>query len=108
MEVSGNMSDLIERQTAIDAIHDEFDDVRVWGESGAEAANKIEDVLWRVPSGQQWIPCDERLPEEDGEYLIYNGYGKIHIDHYSGCLGWLQHRAIAWMPLPEPPKEVVI
>ena len=78
----------------------------------------------------RWIPVSERLPEEDGEYLLF---GKIDEDEENylfigeydscgeqfgiwqeqydrstlGCLGsefFEYARVIAWMPLPEPYK----
>lgn len=60
----------------------------------------------------QWIPCSERLPEEDGKYLVcwcgawgvdicfaeYSKCGKYWHAKYGG-----EYRGItAWMPLPEP------
>ena len=74
--------------------------------------------------GRKWIPCSERLPDskEDvlvwfeyfryGEYdCLYQTYGIGNyikknddwmVNHETG---WDQLRVIAWMPLPEPPKE---
>ena len=80
---------------------------------------------------QQWIPCGERLPEEDTEVLISYRYkeGEGNTDHVNiditsygtVCFGgreihtlkeWRQpfdyfhanYEVIAWMPLPEPYK----
>ena len=96
--------------------------------------NLIEDIkgLPPVTPKQKWIPVSERLPEEDGEYLLW---GKICEDdennycfigeydscaekfgdwreyHDSSTLGFLDselieyHKVLAWMPLPEPYKE---
>lgn len=70
---------------------------------------------------QRWIPVSERLPEEDGQYLItvkYKpeaGYENIYAEHGE----WVDGRwdmfcfghcgevegIVAWMPLPEPYKE---
>ena len=68
-----------------------------------------------------WIPCSERLPEEDGQYLITVKY--VHVDDYEdiysehgewadgkwdmftfGHCGKVEN-IIAWMPLPEPYRE---
>lgn len=63
----------------------------------------------------KWIPCSERLPEEDGNYLV--DYGKMTVLSYEG--GWNCfrdytgrvhrdneiHAVKAWMPLPEPYEE---
>ena len=79
-----------------------------------------------------WIPCSERLPEEDTEVLISYRYkeGEGDTDHVNiditsygtTCFGgreihtlkeWRQpfdyfhanYEVIAWMPLPEPYEE---
>lgn len=72
-----------------------------------------------------WIPASERLPEEDGRYLVTFKSGiKICMVGYDSCrrtvlgypighgwysLGKAQYYAedsiIAWMPLPKPYKE---
>lgn len=82
---------------------------------------------------ERWISCSERLPEEDTEVLISYRYkeGEGDTDHVNiditsygtVCFGgreihtlkeWRQpfdyfhanYEVIAWMPLPEPYKEV--
>ena len=72
-------------------------------------------------SAQQWIPCSERLPEEDGQYLIMVKYKHVndsYEDVYAEHGEWFDGRwdmfcfghcgevedIIAWMPLPEPWK----
>jgi len=59
----------------------------------------------------RWIPVSERLPEEDGEYLIFwqckHGKG-IEIDVYSTSLGWHDVDSdlhTHWMPLPNLPED---
>ena len=58
----------------------------------------------------KWIPVTERLPEEDGWYLVYRGeYGGICIVHYKVLKTkgkWMckWEEVTHWMPLPEPPK----
>lgn len=68
-----------------------------------------------------WIPCSERLPEEDGQYLITvkykhvnDNYEDVYAEHgewYEGrwdmfCFGHCGEveDIIAWMPLPKPWK----
>ena len=75
---------------------------------------------------QQWIPCSERLPEdedyrpysenEDGVVWWFNGAGLMGLGWYYPCLEtWayydemscsekLVDNVIAWMPLPDPYK----
>lgn len=59
----------------------------------------------------KWIPVSEKLPEEDGIYLVSGG-GKVWSAQCLtfGCFrGWSNDArnpaVIAWMPLPEPYKE---
>ena len=89
----------------------------------------IREALKEVKK-DDWVPCSERLPERDGEYLVtyekgYAGdYGfdlvgiaPFEVDcegfgiwqenfdlHTLGSLGsdWVDIPVIAWMPLPEP------
>lgn len=64
----------------------------------------------------RWVPCSERLPEENeyvGDvckyYLIQDEYGDMYVAHLSS-VGWIpinslkaiSDEVIAWMPLPEP------
>lgn len=81
---------------------------------------------------REWVPCDERLPEKDGEYLCqrnsiycdmmevcrfsnnlfkiddydfyeYRREKKKGFYGYSGEWGYYEiNDVIAWMPLPDP------
>ena len=59
----------------------------------------------------QWIPCSERLPDKEGNYLMtaqptYNHTKDIRIAHWSGrWVGYVKPEILAWMPLPEPYRE---
>lgn len=78
----------------------------------------------------RWIPVEERLPEEEGVYIVcvdgevkcdaycmfegverwlcYDGrLNALYIDPYSSKLKRepLYPRVTHWMPLPQPPKE---
>ena len=83
-------------------------------------ANCVKDMP-TIESEPQWIPCSERLPVEDGEYLITVKYEHVdgHEDIYSEHGDWDDGKwdmfsfghcgkvesIIAWMPLPEPYRE---
>jgi hypothetical protein len=91
-----------------------------------------EGELIAQPEIMKWIPCSERLPEEDTEVLISYRYKEgegdtdhVNIDitsHGTTCFGgreihtlkeWRQpfdyfhanYEVIAWMPLPTPYRE---
>ena len=64
-----------------------------------------------VTPTQKWIPCSERLPENDEDVLTTNGIGInicwIDTDDHKWRLrndDYIMDSVIAWMPLPEPYK----
>ena len=110
------MSDLISRQAAIDAVKrlslGETDAMRL--------AMRIGDYLERLPSAQpeqRWIPCSERLPEDEGLVLAFGDEGLLIAEHYRFG-DWVKFMLdkdgrymspypttiYYWMPLPEPPE----
>ena len=63
--------------------------------------------------GGKWIPCSERLPENNGNYMTCDEKGNIHIFWYDDCqkcpfniseYHTRYYPVVAWMPLPEPYK----
>ena len=74
---------------------------------GLEMAIKIVKEVTEEYNGG-WIPCCERLPEENGHYLIFDNRGMIYESTYLANM-WLiassSTDVIAWQPLPEPFKE---
>lgn len=95
------------------------------------AYHKVKEIVQEVAEEYNggWIACSERLPKEDGSYLVQSVFEEeVHFyDQYydSGCeafgtyrdyydentLGFLDSEfvkdecVIAWKPLPEPFKE---
>lgn len=65
-------------------------------------------VLSTMPSAQRWTPCSERLPEEDGVYIVTTSKGQVqqHVFNINGNSKeyWMRCN-IAWMPSPEPYKR---
>ena len=54
---------------------------------------------------RQWIPCSERLPDDDGSYLCSEWGGFCYTDNFSDGKWRLAKNGaicIAWMPLPKP------
>ena len=61
----------------------------------------------------KWIPCSERLPEEDGTYIAwitYEGSEYTSMEEFDTVTMWDFHafnpnnKVIAWKPLPEDYK----
>ena len=99
------MDDLISRQAAIDAmnqmmINRPLDSDR-WVIS--DCLNKIVNL----PSAQQWIPCSERLPDQNGKYLVVGRQKAINILKFDGGRWYGKWGVVAWMPLPSPYREEV-
>ena len=62
-----------------------------------------------VDAVPRWIPCEERLPENESEVLVTDNNGHIRHAFYDAQCDWfgtyegsMTIIAIAWMPLPEP------
>ena len=92
-------------------------------ELGVKIIDFIENIDGEKENG--WIPVTERLPEEDGRYLVTFKYGiKVCMVGYGSCKrtvlgypighGWYsleeaqyyaEDSIIAWMHLPESYKE---
>ena len=83
-------------------------------------ADMITDLERRLAE-REWIPCSERLPEEDGYYIVYapsyrggsssgkeihNGamFSRFKSGKWSIEIGYHKRPNCvkAWMPLPEP------
>ena len=57
----------------------------------------------------KWVPVEKGLPDKDGKYLVttrgnYNDI--IDIANYTKGIWHKANEIIAWMPLPEPYKEI--
>lgn len=83
----------------------------------AALQQEIEKLRGQVP---RWIPVEERLPENFrkvlcwGEYFRYGDFNGMFVNYalgYQNNGSWggevangANARALAWMPLPEPPE----
>lgn len=113
------MSDLIDRQELRRAMYHEAmekdSNEQKW-DSGCWIRYKMfERVVDSIPQANQWIPCSEKLPEEDERVLVTDEDGEIEIARYE-YNAWAEDPTaewwdgeyrvfpVAWMPLPEPWK----
>ena len=75
-----------------------------------DSADAIEELLAAVP---HWISVEERLPEENKNYLYYGVFLPLGVKAMDMCrfdgVRWRTSSDVEithWMPLPAPPKEV--
>ena len=128
------MSDLINRQDAIDALKicgNNEDGVNcykcpirdeqwngAWQDDETNCYTKLMRDSAELLSAQpepHWIPCSERLPEESGKYLVsvLDGVGRrtTVAPYQSRYKAWTltgrmaYWKVVAWMPLPAPYRE---
>lgn len=115
------MNDLISRRAAIDALAKNCKEVSrdlYEIEGSPEYCRMVESIaecLKDIPPAQRWIPVTERLPEDDGNYLIWFRYKSVlggfqedmAMEYYADSTGWDcdNVNVIAWHPLPEPYTE---
>lgn len=80
-----------------------------WGWS-EETVDAIEMGIHALKE-TQWIPCSERLPEDNADVIICFYSGEVTEMRYLGngiFQGVYEHTTkaiVAWMPLPEPYRE---
>jgi hypothetical protein len=110
------MSELIDRQDALDALCDACTLARVKSECIFKNLESCMDhnAILDVPAvEEQWIPCSERLPEIGQSVLLsvggmYSAEGCLREDGDWAQFRWnaIQRKDMvgAWRPLPEPYK----
>lgn len=110
---------------AIEDLQEKLDDARMDASEWAESLEYMSAAKVKLEEQTRWIPVTERLPEKDGynlcwlTYTVYPGPGPgetracrdvVYFDIKSKhwFLGYShpgRSKVLAWMPLPEPPKE---
>ena len=127
------MNDLISRQAAIDAlwkalyeyedktekqfIDSEELDVADWIQHRNFVQNMSDidrQTILGLPSAQPgWIPVTERLPEEEGLYLVAGDFppgAEVHTRYFNVLYdrsiwsGTMTDKVKWWMPIPKPPE----
>ena len=106
----------IDRQAAIEALRTCYDTKTISMDNGDEYINYGDAVgeIEQLPTAQpRWIPCGERLPEDDVEVLVTDDAGGVQwlgvdkmmsYEDGSGRFWLISQHPSAWMPLPEPYK----
>jgi len=76
------------------------------------ALNLLSEYIKEAPTVNGWISVKDRLPEKDEDVIIYGKYigasGTAYPEMLITDIDEFVHSGyvpIAWMPLPEPPKE---
>lgn len=64
--------------------------------------------LDKLEEESKWIPCSEELPEVKQKVLVQYADESMATKkcNDAGHLAWFYSNAVAWMPAPEPYKEV--
>lgn len=60
-----------------------------------------ESFIRENQSEQRWIPCSERLPDQNGKYLVVGRQKAINILKFDGGRWYGKWGVVAWMPLPD-------
>jgi hypothetical protein len=100
------MSDLIDRQAAIDAIRASTSKYTGFMEMEMYTADDAVEAIEAVPAASPWHRVEEP-PKENGRYFV-SWEGAVATDEYKNGV-WLyasmfNQRVTYWMPIPEPPK----
>lgn len=87
------------------------------------ALSRVISNVKRQPKANEWIPTEERLPDDENEYLVTDGYDMMVAFYRDDAeawdnanFGWVERnsdddcpcrlgKVIAWKPLPEPYKK---
>lgn len=101
------MDDLIRKQTVLNMLDTEQFENQLYTQSERELLARIWFAVNAIPSAQQWIPCSERLPDQNGKYLVVGRQKAINILKFDGGRWYGKWGVVAWMPLPSPYREEV-
>ena len=101
----------------VEALRERAQRENEWHEHGGDiikaAADAIEALQAQLPKRGEWVRVEDELPD-DGEWAIFTNGKVVSVErfkvdaynHFFPASEWFDFEdAIAWMPLPEPPKE---
>ena len=102
--------DLISRQALLDDIEELkkspwFNDDNYFAIRKDALSCVVDLCIKKAPSAQQWITCSERLPDQNGTYLVIGRQKAINILKFDGGRWYGKWGVVAWMPLPSPYRE---
>ena len=110
------MDELINKQEVVDLLMERASSLRgIPGDLGGACSGAAKLIMQMPPAEPRWIPCSERLPKEEGFYLVTLGYkhgAETNIRYFKIENGkrywslWGNENITAWMPKPEPYKGV--
>ena len=108
------MSDLIDREAVQREIQNSFNAGAFRWQDGQDLMDRIN----ALPAAPRWVRCEERLPDEAGEYIVAyhpcwwddvkTQVTKVGMDSFRGKASWAKkkfQRVTHWMEKPELPKE---
>lgn len=104
-----------------DALKDWLEIVPLTGDGGVDINDLVEHIDL-MPTAREWIPCSERTPKEEDEYICTMEDGQVQECGFVPrsvnykMTGWSTCEAdgfkllrdeeiLAWMPLPEPYED---
>lgn len=70
---------------------------------GAMTEKERDKILRNIKT--DWIPVTERLPENEGEYLVSLVNETYMVSYFDGNRFWCLCEIDAWMPFPKRYKE---
>ena len=108
------------REKLVELLQDENNPVWIWFPNNMEMMKLADYLISNGVTVQEWISVNDRLPEKDGQYLIFTTkyFTPDHIDEidhidgteisvYSKRFGFLSKNGIHakyWRDVPQPPK----
>lgn len=115
------MDDTISRAAVLEIIREhcpdepKSKDLREYWKKRFEPLIKVREEVEKIPLADRWIPCKERLPEDDKDVLVTDGedfavaYWRKDAQAWDDCFrGWCDlygMDVVAWMPLPAAYQE---